>query len=159
MRLTSRWNLTSHIDLDTSRLPLIISPVDRLVVAYGLHVTDWLRPAFVDLCMRDEPLSIDEGRRLGVDIIICISRVRSLIRKWILPQKLAYISLCMRNRTLAVKDLYRLAYMNRRLGLSLIACTNRIRDLLEIECWIQTSTLYGSKVFLLLLECCCMQHS
>jgi hypothetical protein len=119
----------------------------------------WLRPAFVDLCMWDEPLSIDEGRRLGVDAIICISRVRSLVRKWILPQKLTYIGLYMRNGTLTVEQLHQIVDGNRRLGLGSITCIIRIRDLLEIECWIQTSALYGSKVFLFFLECCCFLNS
>jgi len=93
MRLTSRWKLTSHVDLDINRFPLITSPVDRLVIAYGLHVTGWLRPAFVALCMRDEPLTIEEGRRLGIDVIVCINEVRDLIKKFLYPE---YVNLCMR---------------------------------------------------------------
>src|ERR1700733_9035998 len=99
MRLTSRWKLTSHVDLDINRFPLITSPVDKLVVAYGLHVTGWVRPAFVALCMRDEPLTIEEGRRLGIDVIVRINEVRDLIKK--LPK---YVNSCMREEPLTFEE-------------------------------------------------------
>jgi hypothetical protein len=105
MRLTTRCKLTSHVDLDINRFPLITSPVDRLVVAYGLHVTGWLRPAFVALCLRDEPLTIEEGRRLGINVIVCINEVRDLIKKFLYPQ---YVNLCMREEPPTLEECDRL---------------------------------------------------
>ena len=101
MHLTSRWKLTSLVDLDINRFPLITSQVDRLVVAYGLHVTGWLRPAFVALCIRDEPLTIEEGRRLGIDVVVCINEVRDLIKKFPHP---AYLRLCTREESPTIEE-------------------------------------------------------
>jgi hypothetical protein len=106
VHLTSQWKLTSHVDLDINHFPLITSPVNRLVVAYGLHVTGWLRPAFVALCMRDEPLTIEEGRRLGINVIICINEVRDLIKKFLYPE---YVNLCMREKPPTLEECDRLA--------------------------------------------------
>lgn len=39
------------------------------------------KPLYVSLCMRDEPLTLDERRELSPDVMTCINRVRDLIRK------------------------------------------------------------------------------
>ena len=131
MRLTSRWKLTSHVDLDINRFPLITSQVDRLVVAYGLHVTSWLRPAFVALCMRDEPLTIEEGRRLGIDVVVCINEVRDLIKKFPHPK---YLSLCTREESLTREEYERLLYFGKA-----------IFDIYEVRDVITKGTLLKSR--------------
>jgi len=133
MRLTSRWKLTSHVDLDINRFPLITSPVDRLVIAYGLHVTGWLRPAFVALCMRDEPLTIEEGRRLGIDVIVCINEVRDLIKKFLYPE---YVNLCMREESPTLEEYDRLCR---------VATRNSVHDIFKVHELITKGTLLKSR--------------
>ena len=169
MRLTSRWKLTSHVDLDINRFPLITSPVDRLVVAYGLHVTGWLRPAFVALCMRDEPLTIEEGRRLGIDVIVCINEVHDLIKKVLYPK---YVNLCMREEPPTLEEYDRLypvmnsifkvcdlitkgTLLKSHKGISRVLewCFNLRNWSMNIFCSLVHNTT-GASILLCLMSCC-----
>jgi hypothetical protein len=42
----------------------------------------WGYAAVIDLCSRTHPLTIDEGRQLGIDISINVARVREKLEKW-----------------------------------------------------------------------------
>jgi hypothetical protein len=57
--------------------------------------------------MRDEPLTIEEGRRLGIDVIVCINEVRDLIKKFLYPK---YVDLCMQEEPPTVFEESRLPY-------------------------------------------------
>ena len=42
---------------------------------------DWLLPAYTELCVRDEPLSLQEGLKLGIRDVIFIGQLRNSIRR------------------------------------------------------------------------------
>lgn len=42
---------------------------------------DWLLPAYTELCVRDDPLNLEEGSRLGIRDVIFIGQLRSTIRR------------------------------------------------------------------------------
>lgn len=57
-----------------------IDPVDMVVLAVKHDVPQWLEPAYVVLCMREQPLEEDEGEKLGVIAAIRLAKVRE--RYW-----------------------------------------------------------------------------
>ncbi|OCH94658.1 hypothetical protein OBBRIDRAFT_103898 [Obba rivulosa] len=53
-----------------------LNPVDRIILSMQFDIPHWLKPALVDLCMRQQPLSDVEGRRVGLKASLQISRAR-----------------------------------------------------------------------------------
>ncbi|KAG8921006.1 hypothetical protein FRC01_000489 [Tulasnella sp. 417] len=53
-----------------------IDPLDRIEVSIQCRVSDWLHPAYQELCDRTEPVTTEEAKRLGMDRLAAIYRVR-----------------------------------------------------------------------------------
>ncbi|KAF9820055.1 hypothetical protein IEO21_01717 [Rhodonia placenta] len=67
-------------ELAITRLLQLASPIDRVLLARQFDVSPWLRPAYLELCKRDEALTLDEGMRLGMRYVIMLSEIRQSIR-------------------------------------------------------------------------------
>ncbi|KAL5633933.1 hypothetical protein ACGC1H_005952 [Rhizoctonia solani] len=79
-RLANMWNFS---DLRSYLLPLaetVLSDIDKIVFAREFDIQSWLAPAHRNLCERPEPITTDEARKLGVDSLLLISRMRELFR-------------------------------------------------------------------------------
>ncbi|THH21545.1 hypothetical protein EW146_g59 [Bondarzewia mesenterica] len=76
LELSHRWGFKSIRELAIERLGPISSPVDKVVHGRTFGVDHWLTPGYTALVERTEPLSQQEGRRLGVDDVILISTLR-----------------------------------------------------------------------------------
>ncbi|KAJ1305369.1 hypothetical protein OPQ81_000384 [Rhizoctonia solani] len=79
-RLANMWNFS---DLRDYLLPLagkVFGDVDKIVFAREFDIQDWLAPAHKNLCERPEPLTTEEARKLGVDSLLLISRMREQYR-------------------------------------------------------------------------------
>lgn len=59
---------------------LVASPVDKIVLGRKYGMDTFLFRALVELCQRNESLTIEEGRRMGVDDVIRIDQVRQAVR-------------------------------------------------------------------------------
>jgi len=55
-------------------------PVHKLTLALRYDVTEWTMPALLQLAQRPEPISIEEGRMLGLETALKIASVREKIR-------------------------------------------------------------------------------
>lgn len=53
-----------------------VEPLDRVDVSIQCRVSDWLHPAYQELCDRTEPLTTEEAKRLGMDRLAAVYRVR-----------------------------------------------------------------------------------
>jgi hypothetical protein len=93
LKLATQWDFASIRELAIEELSLIPSPVDQLILAHAYDVQRWLMPAYSALCERKEPLSKEEGRRIGVDDVVLIHQVRECMRE-LLPTRsgLAFIT-------------------------------------------------------------------
>ncbi|THH07361.1 hypothetical protein EW146_g9340 [Bondarzewia mesenterica] len=80
LHLASKWNFNSMRRLAIKRLSPIASPVDKLALGRTHAIDAWIIPACEALCIRKDPLSIAEGRRLLADDIVFIARVREEAR-------------------------------------------------------------------------------
>ncbi|CAE7064160.1 unnamed protein product [Rhizoctonia solani] len=72
-------NLLSFKELRMFLLPHAednLGDVDKIVFAREFDIKDWLAPAHIHLCQRSSPLSTDEARKLGVDSVLLIWRMR-----------------------------------------------------------------------------------
>ncbi|KAJ8077414.1 hypothetical protein PM082_001844 [Marasmius tenuissimus] len=81
LRLSTHWDFSSLRELSISRISQVLDdPSDLIVLGNQYDVTDWLVSAYTELCIRKEPLTLEEGRKVGVDIAVTIAQVRHKIR-------------------------------------------------------------------------------
>ena len=75
-RLANMWNFA---ELRAYLVPLaekVLDDIDKIIFAREFGVKDWLAPAHVRLCQREEPLTSDEASKLGVDSLLLIHRIK-----------------------------------------------------------------------------------
>lgn len=80
LHLAGQWSFSSIRKLAILRLWKCSSDVDKVVYGHRYHVDEWLLPGYVALCERDEALTLEEGKRLGVGDVIAITRAREALR-------------------------------------------------------------------------------
>jgi hypothetical protein len=74
-------------ELAIQRLFCITCPVEKIVLAHTFSIPDWLPKAYAELCKREAPLTVDEGRDLfdlgwiGCDIVIHLNQASYEWRK------------------------------------------------------------------------------
>ncbi|TFY61348.1 hypothetical protein EVJ58_g4559 [Rhodofomes roseus] len=76
LALAVKWQFEDVQALAVARLSADAPLVDQILLARAHRLPEWLYDAHVRICSRYEPLSLDEGRRLGVDETVVISDVR-----------------------------------------------------------------------------------
>ena len=82
--LATRWEFNDVRELSINRLgEMEFDAVDKLAVMIKYDIDrQWGYNAIVELCSRTTPLTVDEGRLLGIEMSITISRVREKLEKW-----------------------------------------------------------------------------
>ncbi|KAH7102150.1 hypothetical protein BKA62DRAFT_769859 [Auriculariales sp. MPI-PUGE-AT-0066] len=60
--------------------PLCHGPVQRIVLAQLLDISQWLMPAYAELTVRDSPVTLEEGKLLGVETVERPGQVRGKLR-------------------------------------------------------------------------------
>jgi hypothetical protein len=80
LSVASTWEFASVRQLAIKRLSEITSPVDKINLGLRYDIVQWLVPAYVEVCERDEPLNQEEGKKLGMEDVIAIGEVRHSIR-------------------------------------------------------------------------------
>ena len=53
-----------------------LEPVDAIVLAVKHDVTEWLDTAYALLVLRDEPLNVKEGEKLGIVTVVHLAKAR-----------------------------------------------------------------------------------
>ncbi|KAJ3796000.1 hypothetical protein GGU11DRAFT_173187 [Lentinula aff. detonsa] len=80
LKLATQWDFDSMRKLAIKHLALIASSADLVILGHQYDVTQWLLPRYIELCVRDETLTLEEGRKLGVDTVVTINQIRNQIR-------------------------------------------------------------------------------
>ncbi|KAJ3827046.1 hypothetical protein F5878DRAFT_248054 [Lentinula raphanica] len=80
LKLSSQWDFDSLRKLAIKHIGCVASSADLVLLGHKYDVSEWLLPHYISLCSRDEPLTLQEGRKLGVDTVITINQIRSQIR-------------------------------------------------------------------------------
>jgi hypothetical protein len=83
--LAASWNFKSIKALAIKQLACIASPIDKIVLGRKHNIEEWLGDAYEAVCVRDEPLTLEEGNRLGMEDVIKISATRQRIHQRPLP--------------------------------------------------------------------------
>ncbi|KAJ7672068.1 hypothetical protein B0H17DRAFT_947775 [Mycena rosella] len=80
LSLATRWEFTSLRELAMRHLFAMASAVERIALGQRYDIPSWLVPAYTEVCERKDPLTLAEGRLLGIADVICIGQVRHSIR-------------------------------------------------------------------------------
>ncbi|KAI6141519.1 hypothetical protein EDD17DRAFT_283365 [Pisolithus thermaeus] len=80
LKLSTAWNFErlrqAAIDALTESG---IGAVDRAVLSQRYYIKNWLLPALNELARRPEPITLEEARRMGVDIALKLASVRERV--------------------------------------------------------------------------------
>jgi len=74
--LAAKWNFKSIKALAIRQLSPIASSIDKIVLGRKHDIHEWLGDAYRDVCVRPDPLTYEEGMRLGMGDVIDISAIR-----------------------------------------------------------------------------------
>ncbi len=77
--LSTRWGFTSIRDL-AIRCIGIPDPLKKLTLARKYAIDKWIHPALFELCMRPQPLSLEEARLMDFEDAILVGSVRQTVR-------------------------------------------------------------------------------
>ncbi|KAJ8082208.1 hypothetical protein PM082_008055 [Marasmius tenuissimus] len=58
-----------------------LSPADMIHIADKHHVEKWLKPAYMTLCEREEPISKEEAEKIGVEKVVMLAQARERLLK------------------------------------------------------------------------------
>ncbi|KAG9015659.1 hypothetical protein FRB90_004579 [Tulasnella sp. 427] len=57
---------------------ITVDPLESITIAERCEVPKWLRPAYLKLCLREGPVTAEEGERLGIKHYAALVRVREI---------------------------------------------------------------------------------
>lgn len=63
-------------EIGVRNLTAIANPVDEIVLGRRYDITEWLASAYLAVFTRENPLTLDEGKKLGVEDTVKISAAR-----------------------------------------------------------------------------------
>lgn len=81
LHLASQWNFPSIQELAIQSFTPSASDVDKVVLGHRYRFEQWLLPGYTGLVERKEPLTPDEGMRLGVEDVVSINKAREELRE------------------------------------------------------------------------------
>ena len=76
LHLAAKWGFESIKLLAIDNLTANAVPVDKIVLGRRYEISEWLPGAYEAVCTREDPLTVEEGMKLGVEDIIKISAAR-----------------------------------------------------------------------------------
>ncbi|KZP08620.1 hypothetical protein FIBSPDRAFT_874381 [Athelia psychrophila] len=76
LHLANEWRFDSIRTLAITHLFPIATDVEKIILGRQYAINEWLGDAYLAVCMRDQSLTKEEGRRMQVDDIIEISAIR-----------------------------------------------------------------------------------
>lgn len=80
LRLSTMWQFEGKRKHAISVLNALASPLQKLVLARAYDVQAWLHPAFVALCMRPDPLNLQEAKSLSLQDVLYIMTAREALK-------------------------------------------------------------------------------
>ncbi|KAF8689634.1 hypothetical protein RHS03_09080, partial [Rhizoctonia solani] len=75
-RLANMWNFKELRDYLMPLAEQVLNDASKIAFAREFHVQQWIVPAFVRLCHREEALDTDEAKMIGLEGVLLISRIR-----------------------------------------------------------------------------------
>lgn len=68
----------------------LINPVEKVEIALKFDVPRWLRPAYIEICLRSNPFTVEEVSRLGIETTMSLVAARE--EALLIERKLSCVS-------------------------------------------------------------------
>ncbi|KAF7981376.1 hypothetical protein HWV62_33855 [Athelia sp. TMB] len=78
LHLSAKWDFESIKLLAIDRLTARAAPIDKIVLGRRYDIDEWLPGAYEAVCLRSDPLTVEEGMKLGVEDTVRISAAREV---------------------------------------------------------------------------------
>lgn len=81
LKLAILWGFNTIYERAIDHLKDEVSPVGRVILGqtYNLDFESWILPVMNEIMRRKEPISLEEGRLLGLDMALRLASVREQI--------------------------------------------------------------------------------
>ncbi|KZP04075.1 hypothetical protein FIBSPDRAFT_767980, partial [Athelia psychrophila] len=76
LHLAAKWGFENIKLLAIDNLTANATPIDKIVLGRRYGITEWLPGAYEAVCIRVDPLTLEEGMKLGVEDTVRISAAR-----------------------------------------------------------------------------------
>ena len=76
MDISSKLEFPSIYELSVSNIAPRASVLDKAILGRRYGVKSWVVDAYSELCTREKPLTLEEGQKLGIDLVIKINELR-----------------------------------------------------------------------------------
>ncbi|TFK58604.1 hypothetical protein BDN72DRAFT_851670, partial [Pluteus cervinus] len=80
LKVAHHWQFESIVKLALEKIEPVSSPVDKVVLGKTYNIPEWATEARVILCRREEPITLEEASRMGMEEVVSISQTRHHIR-------------------------------------------------------------------------------
>ncbi|TFK62046.1 hypothetical protein BDN72DRAFT_740867, partial [Pluteus cervinus] len=80
LKVAHDWEFESIVKLALEKIEPVSSPVDKVVLGKAYNIPEWAIEARVLLCRREEPITLEEASRMGMEEVVNISQARHHIR-------------------------------------------------------------------------------
>ncbi|KAI5985623.1 hypothetical protein EDD15DRAFT_1626644 [Pisolithus albus] len=82
LKLSTMWEFTTLREAAISWLGAAYQsdPVEKIVLATRYDIGEWLLPSLLALAQRADPISVEEGKRLGIETALKLASVREKFR-------------------------------------------------------------------------------
>ncbi|KZP05987.1 hypothetical protein FIBSPDRAFT_966826 [Athelia psychrophila] len=78
LHLAAKWGFENIQLLAIDKLTATAIPVDKIILGRRYGISDWLPGAYEAVCTRADPLTVEEGMKLGVEDTVKISAARQV---------------------------------------------------------------------------------
>ncbi|KAF5355550.1 hypothetical protein D9758_006304 [Tetrapyrgos nigripes] len=77
LKLSTLWDMPRIRERAIKRMvPLMQDPIQKIEIAREYEIDDWMLPALNQLVQRDEALSVEEGKKLGLEYTLKLASIR-----------------------------------------------------------------------------------
>ncbi|THH09626.1 hypothetical protein EW145_g1869 [Phellinidium pouzarii] len=81
LAVSTKLNFTSIRTAAINTLSEVIGLAERIRLGRERSVSEWFPECYRQLCKREEPLSLEEGKELGLEDVIKVARAREMLSK------------------------------------------------------------------------------
>ncbi|KAJ7651005.1 hypothetical protein FB45DRAFT_731238 [Roridomyces roridus] len=74
--LADKWGMQNIRTLAIAQLSLCAGAIDKIALGHRYGVAEWLKPGYMELAMRKEALTAEEGAKLGVEALVRIAALK-----------------------------------------------------------------------------------
>lgn len=82
LALSSKWVFSQLRQRAIKELEKLAGPTDRILLAKKYAIKEWYVPAYKELCIRRQAMTLEDGEKLGLDTVIKVWEMQQELECW-----------------------------------------------------------------------------